>query len=130
MEEGNAAAPPEEKIQQKKQESNTNSKQRQLPVVDPVQIRKQATAPVQLVPTPSSLTAAEVKQEQPSQKQQQKRNYVCDKCRLCDEYVPKASTTCRNCGCDLVYHIRDGDESPVDDDSDPDEWNDDDEEDS
>jgi len=56
------------------------------------------------------------------------RTYACDKCKSCDEFEPDQpkGIVCKNCKCELIHHLFDGDESPVDDD--PEEWRDEDSE--
>lgn len=40
------------------------------------------------------------------------RNYVCDKCKHCDEYqrTSDKDLSCRNCKCEIIYHLYDADE--------------------
>eukprot|EP01116_Phalansterium_solitarium_P004289 TRINITY_DN15256_c0_g1_i1.p1 TRINITY_DN15256_c0_g1~~TRINITY_DN15256_c0_g1_i1.p1 ORF type:complete len:175 (+),score=42.82 TRINITY_DN15256_c0_g1_i1:84-608(+) len=54
-----------------------------------------------------------------------RRSWACDKCQRCLEFTHgSAASGCGVCGCPLIDHIRDGDESPVDIDDDAEEWQD------
>ena len=45
-------------------------------------------------------------------KKETPKTYVCDSCKICDEFERlERSSECKNCGCDLIHHVRDGDES-------------------
>jgi len=46
-----------------------------------------------------------------------KKNYACDKCKACDEFVKSLlnKTQCSTCGCDLINHLKDGEESEDED---------------
>lgn len=58
------------------------------------------------------------------------RDFVCEKCKTCDEYVAASDNPqlCKSCGCNLIYHLADGEDYQDLADEDYKEWNDEDQE--
>eukprot|EP01119_Soliformovum_irregulare_P023547 TRINITY_DN8235_c0_g1_i1.p1 TRINITY_DN8235_c0_g1~~TRINITY_DN8235_c0_g1_i1.p1 ORF type:complete len:135 (-),score=23.74 TRINITY_DN8235_c0_g1_i1:26-430(-) len=89
------------------------------PPIDIKSLRQNLTKPIDRVP-PAKITIIAKKEESKTEF----KTYACDKCRQCEQYEETKEKRCRSCGCDLIHHIRDGEESPVDGEEE-DEWEDD-----
>jgi hypothetical protein len=82
--------------------------------VNTQELRKKVTSPSNPIPqpVPSSTITQPISQNTNNNEHidiktsKIGRNYVCDHCQQCDEFVPsKNPATCESCKCDLIFHL-------------------------